>query len=105
MRTVALLLCIAMPAHAADDAPLADVPGTSVHLATGQPAPFAGRLVSDAEHVRREKVNERDATFYADVTAGDVVVVGKPAFYALIGGAGAAVIAAIVAGVALAAKK
>lgn len=105
MKTLALMLFVALPAYAADDAPLADVPGASVHLTTGQPAPFAGRLVSDDEHVKREKVNERNATFYADVITGDALVVSKPVFYVVIGGAAAAVVAAVALGVAFAAKK
>lgn len=109
MKPIALLLCVALPAFAADppsDAPKAetcadgptDLPGVSVCLEQGQPAPFRARALSFPEDMRRERINERNATFYTDVTKGDVVVVSKPAFYALIAGGTAAVVTAIVLG-------
>jgi hypothetical protein len=55
MKTIALLLILALPAYAADDAPLADVPNVSVRLEAGDVAPHAGYLVADAEHVDRAK--------------------------------------------------
>jgi hypothetical protein len=105
MRTViALLLCSSVAlADPPGDTPLADVPDTSVRLVLGQPAPFAGRLLSPEENVRRaKKLADCEATL-ADAEQG--VLLPKPAVAVLISGAAAAIIASVVLGVALAAKK
>lgn len=53
---LALLRCVAVPSFAAaPDAPLLDAPGASVRLEAGQPAPYTGQLLSDAENLRRAK--------------------------------------------------
>src|SRR5262245_65815362 len=83
-KLLAVLLAVAVPAAAEEtcaDAP-PNVTGDSACLEQGEPAPFRARALSFPEHLRREKVNERNATLWADVTQGDVVVVSKPAFYA-----------------------
>lgn len=97
MKLLCLLLVVAVPALAQPaDAPVApDEPGTSVHLSTGQGAPFPGRLVSDPEHVRREGINTRNATFYADIVQGAVVVVAKATLYSLIAGGSGVTVALI----------
>lgn len=108
-KLIALLLCVALPAFAADtpaDAPKvetcadgpADVPGASACLEPGQPAPFRARALSFAEHQRREKIDARNADLWDGITQGDVVVVSKPAFYVMIAGGTAAVITSIVLG-------
>lgn len=110
-----MLLVVAVPAFAADpaDAPKAetcadgpaDVTGASVCLEQGQLAPFRARALSFAEHQRREKIDSRNADLWDGITKGDVVVVGKPAFYALIAGGTAAVLASITLAVVVATKK
>jgi hypothetical protein len=55
MKPIALLLILALPAYAADDAPLADIPRVSVRLKAGDVAPFDGRLLSSDEQVARAK--------------------------------------------------
>lgn len=86
------------------DAPLAEVPGTSVHLATGQAAPFPGRLVSDAEAIRRARKEAGERAILVDAEANGVLL-PKPAVAALISASAAAVITSIALGVAYAAKK
>ena len=97
MKTLFLLLLLPSLAlaQAPADAPLADIPGTSVRLSTGQEAPFPGRLVSDPESVRREKVNERLAGELASLKAPENVTLTKGALVGI--AAGSAVAAAIVA--------
>lgn len=82
---IALLPSLAL-AQAPSDAPLADIPGTSVRLATGQPAPFPGRLLSEPEQVRREKVNEFKAAEGASLKKGNVTV-SVPVVIAIVAGA------------------
>lgn len=115
MKLIALMLCVALPAFAADpvDAPKeelcvdgpADVPDASVCLEIGETAPFRARALSFPEHQRRERINARNADLFDGITRGDVVVVSKPAFYALIAGGTAAVVASIVLGGLAAAHK
>jgi hypothetical protein len=101
-----VLLIVAMPALAdpPGDAPLADVPDTSVRLVMGQPAPFAGRLLSPEENVRRAKKQSDCEATVADAEANGVLL-PKPAVAALISGAAAAVITSIVLGGLAAAHK
>lgn len=77
---------------------VADDPGKSVCLEPGQPAPFRLRGLGFGEHKRRERINARNADLWDGIVDGDVVVVSKAAFYALIGGGSAAVVALIVLG-------
>lgn len=74
MRAAVALLLVSSVALADPpaDAPL-DLPGRSVRLEPGQPAPFGGRLLSDAEHVASEKVAASDAAF-RKATAGNVML-------------------------------
>jgi hypothetical protein len=109
--TCTLLACnVKMPAvlvgmgDPPGDAPLADVPDVSVRLAMGQPAPFAGRLLSPEENVRRAKRTADCEATLADAE-GNGVLLPRPAVAALISGAAAAVVTSIVLGVALASKK
>lgn len=99
MRTVLILMLLPSLALAqvpAADAPLADLPGTSVRLATGEPAPFPGRLVSDPETVRREQVNASKAAELAALKAPENVTVTKVSLVAI--GAGGLVLGALIAG-------
>jgi len=111
-RTAPLMLALlsvylALPAHAeetcADGPP--DITGESVCLEQGEQVPFRARALSFPEHVRREKINARNADLWDGVTKGDVVVVSKPALYALIAGGTAALVASIVLGGLAAAHK
>lgn len=110
-KLLAVLLVVALPAFAEETcAELAtkgvtDVTGESVCLEQGEPAPFRARALSFPEHLRREKVNERNADLWEGVTHGDVVVVSKPALYTLIAGSTASVVALIVLGGLAAAHK
>lgn len=67
-----LALATLLAASLAFADPPADAP-TSAHLAAGQPAPFSGRLLSDAEHVRSEKLCADDHAFRAK-TDGQVML-------------------------------
>lgn len=71
MKTfVAVMLCSALAFGAEPgDAPVRDVPGTSVHLEAGSAAPFTGRLLSDAEAVKSEQQATADHTTAAKVNA------------------------------------
>jgi hypothetical protein len=61
------LLCSAVTfAQTPSDAPLADIPGTSVKVKQGEPAPFDGRLLSLDENKRRGTV---DASKDAELTS------------------------------------
>lgn len=85
-----LLLLLCLPslalAQAPSDAPLADLPGVSVSLATGQPAPFAGRLVSPDEQVRRARLTEKDRAELASLKAPENVTVTKAALISITAG-------------------
>lgn len=93
-----LLLLVLLPtlalAQAPADAPLADLPGTSVSLTTDQPAPFPGRLLSGEEQVRRGKVNEREHAELAELKKPENLTLTKVQFGAIVGGS--AVVAAII---------
>lgn len=91
-------------AQAPADAPIADVPATSVRLEQGAPAPYAGYLISDAETLRRGKKEANERATLTDATANGVLL-PKAAVATLISVGAAAVIAAIATGAALAAKK
>jgi hypothetical protein len=105
MKTIALLLVVAVPALADPpaDAPVVDMPGTSVHLPAGQPAPFPGQLLSDEENIRRAKVAADCKATLADAEQG--VLLPKPAVAALISVAAAAIISSVTLGIAVATKK
>lgn len=64
-RTIAVVLVLACSSAWADpptDAPTNPFPpGRSLHLEQSDLAPFAGQLVEDTEHARREFNNERTA--------------------------------------------
>lgn len=98
MRTALLLMLLPSLAlaQAPADAPLADLPGTSVRLAAGELAPFPGRLVSDPEAVRREKVNASNAAELASYKGPENVTLTKGAVVAI--GAGGLVLGAIITG-------
>lgn len=98
-----LVSCVAL-ADPPADAPIADVPGASVHLAAGQSAPFAGYLVSDDETLRRGKAKGNLAGTLADAEANGVLL-PRAAVAALIGAGAAAVVASISLGIALAATR
>lgn len=104
MRAVAAVLLAASVALAEPpgDAPLADLPGRSVHLATGQPAPFSGRLLADAEHVASEWVAADDHAFRKQ-TEGKLML-SPVALVAIVAGA-LAVGAGVAAGVAIATRR
>lgn len=104
IATGLLLVCGAAWADGPADAPLADVPGTSVHLLATQAAPFTGYLVSDAETERRGKKDAKCAGTAADAQANGVLL-PKVAAGTVIGVAAAAVITSIALGIAYAAKK
>lgn len=96
-----LISTIALPASAEEtcaDAP-PDVTGESVCLEQGEPAPFRARALSFPEHLRREKVNARNADLWDGITKGDAVVVSKPVFFVVVAGGAAAVVAAIMLGI------
>ena len=60
----------------------------SVHLDAGQDAPFAGQLIADAEHIRRERINERNAeAFDFAVKHQGSVILTKPQLIAVVAGA------------------
>lgn len=100
---VALLLASSLAfAEPPADAPVLDLAERSVHLEAGQPAPFPGRLLSDAEHVASEKLCADD---HATVKAAQSKVLLSPiAVVAIIAGA-VAVGAAVSAGVAVAVRR
>ena len=83
------------------DAPL-DLPGRSVRLEPGQPAPFAGQLLSDEEHIASEKVAASDAAF-RKATAGKAML-SPYAVVAIVAGA-LAVGAAVGVAVAVAVRR
>jgi len=99
-KLVVLLLCAAVPALADPpaDAPLADVPNTSVRLTKGTAAPFDGYLVSDAETMRRGKKEANENGTLTDAEQNGMLL-PKAAVAALIAGAAAAIAAAISLGV------
>jgi hypothetical protein len=102
MKLLSLLTLFATAAYAADppaDAPLA---GRSVHVEIGEPVPFAGRLLSDAEHVKSEAQCQDDHAF-RKATEGQVLL-SPIALVAIVAGA-LAVGAAVSAGVAVAVKR
>ena len=107
MKTALALLLVCGTAWAdpaPGDTPLADVPGTSVHVVTGQVVPFTGYLVSDDETLRRGKSKVDCKGTLADAQTNGVLV-PKAVLGTVIGVAAAAVVTSIVTGIALAAKK
>lgn len=58
-------------------------PGRSVHLTTGQPAPYPGWLPDAQEHTRREKINEKRDGKLKSYETGNVIV-STPLFITLI---------------------
>lgn len=106
MKTfIAVLLCSFIAfADPPPDAPVADLPGVSVRVVAGQPAPFDGRLLSDEENVRRAKKEASERATLVDAQANGVLL-PKPAVALLISAGAAAVITSIVLGVALATKR
>ena len=105
MKTfTAALLCASIAlAEPPADAPVADVAGTSVHLAAGQAAPFPGRLLSDEENVRRAKAAVDCKATLADAEQG--VLLPKPAVAVLISVAAASIVTSVSLGVAAVAHK
>lgn len=104
MKTIALLLLL--PALAlGQDAPTLNphAPGRSLHFVAGEITPFAGQLIEDTEHARREWDNERTAGELAKLKTGTTLP--TPVLISLLGATGAAVATAIVLGVAMAAKR
>ncbi len=77
----------------------------SVHVDAGEVAPFTGQLIADAEHIRREQVNERNVGELLQLKESKgQAVLPKPALIAIV--AGALVVGiAVGAGAAYAAKK
>jgi hypothetical protein len=103
MRTILALLLTYSLAWAAPpaDAPLnPHLPGRSLHLTAGEMVPFDGQLVSDSEHARREWNSERTAGELEALKRGNTIML-----VALLGTGTAAVVTAVVLGVALAAKR
>ena len=80
------------------------MPDTSARLHKGDAAPFDGWLASDAEVLRRGK-SKANTEGTLDNAQANGQLLPKAAVIALIGTAAAAVVADIVLGVALAAKK
>lgn len=68
------------------DAPMRDLPGRSVHLDAGQPAPFAGRLLSDDEHTKSEAAAADDFAFRKKATSGGNSVWSPYAIVAVVAG-------------------
>jgi hypothetical protein len=115
ITVLTLLCCGAAFADPPKDAPTvsecdkpgapADVPGTSYCIRTaGEPAPIPGRLLSFDENRARGKDAADCKGTLANAEANGVLL-SKAGAAALISGAAAAVVASIVLGVALAAKK
>jgi hypothetical protein len=97
----ALLIAALLAAEPPADAPL-DLPGRSVRLVAGQPAPFPGRLLSDAEHIKSEAACADDHAKLAK--AEKSLLVSPLGIVALVVG-GLAVGAAVGAGVAIATRR
>lgn len=74
-------------------------PGRTTHLVTGQPAPYPGWLPDEQEHVRREKINEKNAAKVKSYETGNVII-STPLFITVIFG-----VAAVFAGGAVAITK
>ena len=74
-------------------------PGKSVHLEKGEPAPYPGWLPDAQEHIRREKINEKNAAKLKDYETGNVII-STPAFIGILLG-----VAAVFAGGAVAITK
>lgn len=107
MKTlIAVLLCAAVPAfaQAPADAPIADEPGTSVRLGLGEPAPFAGRLLSPEENKRRGQSKADCVETIADAKANNVLL-PKPAVAAILTVAVVSVLSVVTLGTALALKR
>lgn len=86
------------------DAPLSELPGRSVRLEPGQPAPFAGQLLSDEEHVASEKVCADDHAFRHEALGGSKLLLTPLQLVAIVAGA-VAVGAAVSAGVIVATRR
>lgn len=75
MKTFAMCLAVVVSSSALAaepspvDAPL-DLPGRSVRLDIDQPAPFAGRLLSNDEHVASEALCADDHAFRKEAMTG-----------------------------------
>ena len=89
MKVIVLLLIVALPAYAAEEAtdtPVLspDVPNVTVRLRAGETAPFDGRLLSLEENLRRGKsaVDCRAELAKAQESA----LLPVPALIAIIGG-------------------
>lgn len=86
--SLALVAClVGMPAFAdpPPDAPLEDMPGVSVRLRPGEPAPFQGQLLSEPEQIRRGKrLADAEATL---AKAEQSVLLPKAAVVGIIVGA------------------
>jgi hypothetical protein len=83
MKTViALLLCssLALGAEPPADAPLAE--GRSMLVDAGTIVPFRGVCLDEQEHVRRERINERNAATLAK--AEESALISKPVLVTLI---------------------
>lgn len=100
MRTfIAVMLCSSL-AFAAEDAPLAE--GRSMLVQAGEIVPFRGVCLDEQEHVRRERINERNAVTLA--TAERSWLISPPVVVGIIV-ASLALGAAVSAGVVLAVRK
>jgi len=103
-RNYARALSILLISSLAFADPPADAPLRSVHLDTGEVAPFSGRLLSDVEHMESEAICADDHAFRKEATAGGKMLLSPIAVVALVAGS-LALGAAVSAGVVLAVKK
>jgi hypothetical protein len=78
--------------------------GRSVHLEMGEFTPFAGQLIDDQEHTRREKINARNAASLAEYKDPGSIALSKAQLIAIVAGA-VVVGAAAATGVVLALEK
>lgn len=97
-------------APVAEAAPLVLLPdgslakGRAMKIAAGMTAPFAGHLLDDQEHTRREQINERNAGELADYKAPGNITLSKAQLIAIVAGAVVAG-AAAATGIVLAVEK
>lgn len=105
MKTVlAVLLCSSLAFGQVADAPLLPPEGRVMELHAGEIVPFPATCLDKAQALRTAKRVAGAEAEAADLKKGNTIL-PTPAFIAIVGAGGAAIITAIALGVAMAVKK
>jgi hypothetical protein len=86
VTVIVMLFTVTAFAQTPADAPVSDIPGVSVKITTGTPAPFTGRLLSDTENIRRGDVSASKDAELRSLTAPENITVTKGQLTAVIVG-------------------